>query len=81
MLGEKHHLALEFPEYRYRIHVLKTTDHRFAELYREYNDLDDEIRRTELEIETHSDEFVENLKKRRLWLKDELYGMLQQLGD
>lgn len=78
MLGEKHHLALEFPEYRYRIHILKTTDPHFAKLHQEYNDLDDEIRRTELEIEIHSDEFLESMKKRRLFLKDELYGLLQK---
>ncbi|WP_024296837.1 YdcH family protein [Methylomicrobium lacus] len=81
MLGEKHHLALEFPEYRYQIHVLKTTDSHFARLHQEYNDLDDEIRRTELEIEAHSDEFLESLKLRRLQLKDELYGMLQKASE
>lgn len=78
MLGEKHHLALEFPEYRYQIHVLKTSNPRFAEMHREYNDLDDEIRRIEQEIEVHSDEYLENLKKRRVFLKDELYAMLQK---
>ncbi|MEC4749768.1 DUF465 domain-containing protein [Methylomicrobium sp. Wu6] len=77
MLGEKHHLALEFPEYRYQIHVLKTTDPGFAKLHQEYNDLDDEIRRTEQEIEVHSDEFLEGLKLRRLQLKDELYERLK----
>ncbi|WP_374088728.1 YdcH family protein [Methylomicrobium lacus] len=81
MLGEKHHLALEFPEFRYQIHVLKTTDSHFARLYQEYNDLDDEIRRTELEIEAHSDEFLENLKLRRIQLKDELYAMLQKASE
>jgi len=81
MLGEKHHLALEFPEFRYQIHVLKTTDHHFAKLYQEYNDLDDEIRRTELEIEAHSDAFLESLKLRRIQLKDELYAMLQKASE
>lgn len=81
MLGEKHHLALEFPEYRYQIHVLKTTDPEFAKLHQEYDDLDDEIRRTELDIEAHSDEFLEGLKKRRVQLKDELYGMLQKASE
>ena len=81
MLGEKHHLALEFPEYRYQIHVLKTTNNEFAKLHQEYNDLDDEIRRTELEIEVHSDEFLESLKLRRLQLKDVLYGMLQKTSE
>ncbi|MDD1611812.1 MAG: DUF465 domain-containing protein [Methylococcaceae bacterium] len=81
MLGEKHHLALEFPEYRYQIHVLKTTNSEFAKLHQEYNDLDDEIRRTELEIEVHSDEFLESLKLRRLQLKDVLYGMLQKTSE
>jgi uncharacterized protein YdcH (DUF465 family) len=78
MLGEKHHLALEFPEFREQIHVLKTTDPEFEKLHQEYDELDDEIRRTELEIEAHSDEFLEELKKRRVQLKDTLYGMLQK---
>ncbi|MGR8979663.1 MAG: YdcH family protein [Gammaproteobacteria bacterium] len=81
MLGEKHHLAFEFPEYRYRIHILNTTDPHFARLHQEYNDLDDEIRRAEFEMRVHSDEHLEKLKKRRLFLKDELYGMLQKKSE
>lgn len=69
---------MEFPEYRFQIHMLKTSDPEFARLYGEYNDLDDEIRRTELEIEVHSGEFLENLKKRRVFLKDTLYDRLQK---
>ena len=78
MLGEKHHLALEFPEYRYQIHVLKTTDPQFEKLHQEYDELDDQIRRTEQEIEVHADDYLEGLKMRRVQLKDELYARLQQ---
>jgi len=81
MLGEKHHLALEFPEFRYQIHVLKTTDPEFARLHQEYDELDDEIRRTELEIEVHADDFLESLKLRRLALKDQLYARLQKASE
>ncbi|MGR8941502.1 MAG: YdcH family protein [Gammaproteobacteria bacterium] len=78
MLGEKHHLAMEFPEYHDQIHVLKTSDPYFAELYQEYNDLDDQIRRIEEEIEVHADDYVEGLKLRRVHLKDELLAMLRK---
>jgi uncharacterized protein YdcH (DUF465 family) len=81
MLAEKHHLSIEFPEFREQIHLLKTTDPEFEELHREYDELDDEIRRTELEIEAHSDVFLENLKKRRVQLKDTLYKMLQKAAE
>jgi uncharacterized protein YdcH (DUF465 family) len=78
MLGEKHDLIHEFPEYRERIHELKTANPEFAEMFEQYHELEHEIRRIEMENEVHSDVYVEDLKKRRLQLKDELYAMLRQ---
>ena len=77
MTVEKHDLIHEFPEYRDRIHELKVSDAHFAHLFKEYHELDHTIRRIELEIESHSDEYVEELKVRRLYLKDRLYDMLR----
>jgi uncharacterized protein YdcH (DUF465 family) len=76
MLGEHHRLADEFPEFKDRIHELKMSDAHFAKLFEEYEDLDKEIIRIEEEIETPSDEYTEELKKKRLLLKDELYSFL-----
>lgn len=78
MLGEHHRLAEEFPEYKERIHELKTHDAHFAKLYEQYHEVDDEVYRIEEEIETPSDDYTEELKKKRLHLKDELVRMLQQ---
>ena len=75
---EHHHdLSQEFPQLSDRIHGLKTSNPDFAELYTQYQNIDKEIYRIEQEIEAHSDEYTEELKKRRLWLKDRLYAMLK----
>lgn len=78
MLGEKHDLAHELPEFKERIHELKTSNRHFAKLFEEYDEIDHQVRRCEAEIEVHADEFVEELKKKRLALKDELFEMLRQ---
>jgi len=74
----QHHrdLAHEFPGQRERIHELKAESPAFRHLYAVYQTLDNEIYRIEQEIETPSDEYTEALKRRRVRLKDRLYGML-----
>jgi len=77
MLGEKHDLLHELPEYKERIHELKISNHHFAKLFNEYDELDHLVRCCETEIEVHADDYVQGLKKRRLALKDELLKILQ----
>ena len=74
---EHHSLLHEFPQLRERIHELKTSNPKFAGLYRQYDEIDKEIYRIEEEIETPSDTYTEDLKKRRVLLKDQLHTMLQ----
>jgi hypothetical protein len=74
---EHHSLLLELPQLRERIHALKTIDPKFASLYRQYDEIDKEIYRIEEQIDTPSDKYTEDLKKRRVLLKDQLYAMLQ----
>lgn len=77
MDAEHHHdLAHEFPEFKQRIHELKLVSPEFRQLYDEYQALDKEIYRIEEEIETPSDDYAEELKRRRVRLKDRLYGIL-----
>ena len=76
MLGEKHDLIHEFPEHRKRIHEMKLKNHHFSKLFDEYHELEHHIRRIENDIEPTTDEFLETLKKKRLLLKDQLYGLL-----
>ena len=73
---DNHTLVNEFPQLKDKIHALKTSDHHFARRFDEYNDLDREVRRLEGEGSPKADESMEELKKKRLALKDELYRML-----
>ena len=76
MLGERHDLHHEFPEYEKEIRHLKMKNNHFSRFFNEYDDLAHEILRIQQGIETPSDDFVESLKKKRLFLKDELYFMI-----
>ncbi|HID50225.1 MAG TPA: DUF465 domain-containing protein [Chromatiales bacterium] len=78
MFGEHHDLAHEFPELKEQIHNLKINNLHFARLFEEYENLDKEIYRIEEQIENTSDTYMEELKKKRLKVKDELYAMLKQ---
>lgn len=77
MLGENHDLLHELPEYREKIHEMKLGNAHFSKLFDEYHEVDHEVRRIEQGVETPSDDYTEELKKKRLLLKDELFGMLQ----
>ena len=79
MLGEHHGLVQEFPEHKDKIHELKTSDPEFAKLFNKYEEIDKEIYRIEMQIENTSDEYLENLKIRRVQLKDQLYDMLKHV--
>lgn len=74
---EKHDLVHELPEYRDQIHTLKTSNQHFVRLFDQYHDLDHEVRRIEEGAETTSDDYLEERKKQRLQLKDELFAMLK----
>ncbi|MGE0624200.1 MAG: DUF465 domain-containing protein [Pseudomonadales bacterium] len=77
-MGLEHHrdLAHEFPELKQRIHDLKMESAEFQALYAAYQSLDNEIYRIEQDIETTSDAYTEELKRRRVLLKDRLHGLL-----
>jgi len=77
MDAEHHHdLAHEFPEFKQRIHELKLASPGFKQLYDDYQAMDKELYRIGENIETPSDDYTEELKRKRVWLKDRLYGML-----
>lgn len=78
MIHEPHDLAHEFPELKERIHQLKTGDAHFRRLFDEYHTTSRQIERIEANIEPTSDAVLENFKKQRLALKDELYSLLKQ---
>lgn len=78
MLNEKHDLVHELPEYRDRIHELKVSNNHFARLFDEYHEVDHEVHRIETGVENTSDEYLEEKKKQRLHLKDELFKMIKE---
>lgn len=74
---EHHDLAQEFPEFKEAIHQLKTSNHHFARLFEDYQSLDKEICRMEDGIEPVGDAVLEERKKARLHVKDQLYAILR----
>ena len=78
MLNEKHDLIHELPEHRETIHNLKMTDAHFARLFDEYHEIDHEVHRIETDVETTSDDYLEEKKKQRLHLKDQLLLLIKK---
>lgn len=76
MSVEKHDLIHEFPEHRERIHTLKIQDAHFAKLFEQYHEVDHEVRRLETGAEVCADDYLEERKKVRLSLKDQLYATI-----
>jgi uncharacterized protein len=70
-----------FPEYRDLITQLKTSDHHFGRLFEQHNALDQKIKNMEARIQAASHETIEALKKEKLLLKDQLYGILRKAGE
>ncbi|MDR9498899.1 MAG: DUF465 domain-containing protein [Hydrogenovibrio sp.] len=77
MALEHHDLAHEFPELKDRIHELKVNDAHFHKLFEQYDEATTKIEALEKEESPVADETMEDLKKQRLALKDDLYAMLK----
>ncbi|MGY4677829.1 YdcH family protein [Pasteurella sp. P03HT] len=67
-----------FPEFRDLISQLKIEDSHFGRLFDKHNELDQRIKNIELNIELGTPNEVENLKKEKLRLKDEMYAILKK---
>lgn len=78
MFGERHELPHEFPEHAELITKLRENDTAFAALMDEYTALDAELYEIEENGTPITDEHAEELKYKRVTLKDKLYSMLQQ---
>lgn len=74
---QAHDLNSEFPQHVASIHDLKMSNQHFAKLYTSYEEVNKKIRGVELEaLRAISDDALEELKKQRLHLKDQIYVML-----
>ncbi|WP_457797930.1 YdcH family protein [Methylocystis sp. S23] len=71
-----HELHEEFPEHAEAIHNLKAGNAHFARIAEEYHTLNRTIHRMEANVEPADDATIEDLKKKRLTLKDEIAGFL-----
>ena len=71
-----HEITEEFPEHRERITALRTTNGRFARLLDEYHETNQAVHRVETRVEPASEDVEEELKRKRVRLKDEIFQML-----
>ena len=67
-----------FPEYRDLISRLKNSDRRFERLFEKHNELDHKIANIEAGNEIDTSVTVEQLKKEKLKLKDEIHTILKK---
>ena len=73
-----HSLVNDFPESKELIHQLKLENPEFARLAAEYHEIDHQVRGLEMRSIPTSDENFEQLKKKRLYLKDEIYAIIRK---
>ena len=78
MTLEHHSLLNELPEHAEKIHALKTENAHFRKLFDEYHEVDKEVFRIESGEEARADIALEDLKKKRLTLKDELFAIISE---
>lgn len=76
---ENHNLTHEFPELEVKIKELKLNDDVFKKMYVNYEEVNALIQHYEEGENNHtSDEHLTDLRKKRVYLKDELYAYLHQ---
>jgi uncharacterized protein YdcH (DUF465 family) len=76
MQVEHHELHREFPEFTDVMHVLRTSDSFFCQMFTEYHNLTTQVERLEEEDVPVDDFTIEEMKKKRVKLKDKMYKML-----
>ena len=72
-----HGIAHEFTEHLDKMRALKTSNTHISSLFSHYDEDNHAIAKFELGDGAISDDGLEDLKKRRLKTKDEIYGMLK----
>lgn len=72
-----HELAQEFPDLVQDIHKLKMEDQHFARLYDEYHMINRDIHRAETNVQPTTELHEQEMRKKRMVLKDELWNLLK----
>ncbi|WP_100658383.1 YdcH family protein [Alteromonas flava] len=75
---EKHSLLKEFPDHHHTIRHLKMHDLHFAKQFDEYHEIDHEVYTIESGEKNTTDQYLEEQKRRRVFLKDALFQRVQQ---
>lgn len=70
MSNTPHTLAEEFPGETDKIHQLKVSDPKFAQLLEDYDDVNDQVHLAETNVKPMDHFEEEKLRKRRLQIKD-----------
>lgn len=78
MSNTPHQLHEEFPEHVEKMHDLKINNAHFVKLADEYHEINDEIHRIETNVEPASPVHEEELRKKRMLLKDEIARVLRE---
>jgi uncharacterized protein YdcH (DUF465 family) len=74
---QKHDLLHEFPEKKEKIHELKVSDAHFRKLFDEYHEADHAIHSIESGATPTTDEHLNELRLKRVTLKDSIYDYLK----
>lgn len=75
---EKHDLRHDFPQFEQKIHDLKVSDHHFKKLFDDYHEVNNEIHRIEVDAEAVADQVLNELRAKRVYLKDGIYEILSK---
>jgi len=71
-----HELREEFPEFADKLGTMRANAH-FARLADAYHEVNRAIHRAETDVEPTDDFHLEDMRKQRLQLKDEIFAMLR----
>ena len=78
MTHTPHELAEEFPELVGQMQRLRETDAHFAKLCDDYHVKNRAVHRAETNIEPTADEYLVEMRKERMALKDQIYAYIRR---
>jgi hypothetical protein len=74
---QKHSIVQEFPAFQDKIHELKMSDTHFRKMFNDYHDVDHQIHSIETGAQPTTDEHLNELRLKRVHLKDRIFSYLQ----
>ena len=76
MSNTPHALTEDFPEHVEKIAEMKAADAHFAKLTDEYHEINRAVHRAETDVEPTDDLHLQEMRKQRAHLKDQIYHAL-----